>query len=179
MAIAIVDVDYAKPRPGAAATAACVVAEDWTDAAPTETHAVAIATVLAYEPGRFFERELPCLLAVLPRVTVSLDIVVVDGYVVLDDAGTPGLGAHLHDALGGRVAVVGVAKTAYRGGGFAHQVLRGGSKQPLFVTARGLAPEVAAQHVARMHGPHRVPTLLGWVDRLAAGDPPPYPTAGR
>lgn len=179
MAIAIVDVDYADPRPGAAATAACVVAERWTDAAPIETHAVPIANVLAYAPGRFFERELPCLLAVLPRVKATLDVVIVDGYVVLDDSGTPGLGAHLHDALGGGVAVVGVAKTAYRGGGFAVQVLRGGSRQPLFVTARGMPPDVAAQHVASMHGPHRVPTLLGWVDRLAAGDPPAWPTMGR
>jgi deoxyribonuclease V len=179
MAIAFVDVEYARPRPGAAATAACVVAERWTDAAPVETHAVAIATVREYEPGRFFERELPCLLAVLPRVVTPLHVVVVDGYVVLDEDGTPGLGAHLHDALGGGVAVVGVAKTAYRGGGFAVPVLRGGSRQPLYVTARGIAPREAADHVASMHGPHRVPTLLGWVDRLAAGDPPPYPISGR
>jgi hypothetical protein len=40
---------------------------------------------------------------------------IVDGYVWLDDAGKPGLGAHLYQALGGRVAVLGVAETKFRG----------------------------------------------------------------
>ncbi len=173
MPIAILDVDYSGPG----ATAACLVAERWTDAVPIETHAVAIPSVLAYTPGRFFERELPCLLAVLPRVGVAVEVIVIDGYVVLDAAGTPGLGAHLHAHYQGRYAVVGVAKTAYGDAGFASPVLRGGSKNPLFVTAIGMDKDEAAQRVRSMHGGFRIPSLLTWVDRLAAGDPPPWPSA--
>jgi deoxyribonuclease V len=175
MAIVILDVDY-----GAAgsmgATAACVVAERWTDAVPIETLAIPIPKVLPYTPGRFFERELPCLTAVIPRVVAPIDVLVIDGYVVLDAAGKPGLGAHLHAHYGGRHPVVGIAKSPYGDAGFATAVVRGGSKVPLFVTALGIDVEEAARQVAAMHGKHRLPTLVGWVDRLAAGDPPPWPT---
>lgn len=169
---AVVDVDYG----GAGATAACVVADRWTDAVPIETHVVSIASVLPYAPGRFYERELPCVLAVLPKVRAPIDTVVIDGYVHLDANGEAGLGAHLHAHEGGRFAVIGVAKTPFRGGDFAAQVMRGTSKRPLFVTAVGIDLDEAVRRVAGMHGPHRIPTLLGWVDRLAAGDPPPWPS---
>jgi deoxyribonuclease V len=176
MPIAIVDVDYVAGAPGVAATAACVVAERWADAVPIETHAVPIRTVQPYAPGRFFERELPCITAVLPRVGVPIDVVVIDGYVFLDAAGAPGLGAHLHAALQGRAAVVGIAKSPYGDGSFATPVVRGSSRNPLWVTAIGIAVEEAARSVAHMHGPFRIPTLLTWVDRLAAGDPPAWPS---
>lgn len=178
MPFAIVDVDYheAQARPGSAATAACLVVERWTDATPFTTHVVELAKVEPYTPGRFYERELPCILAVLAKLREPVDTVVIDGYVQLDADGTPGLGARLHAHAQGRFAVVGVAKTAYGDGSFAHAVLRGGSKKPLFVTGIGVDVAVAAQRVEHMHGRHRIPTLLGWVDRLAAGDPPAWPT---
>ena len=172
---AVVDVDYVAAPSGMAASAACVVAERWTDAVPSETHKVDIAKVQPYAPGRFFERELPCILAVLPRVHAAIEAVVIDGYVHLDAAGTPGLGAHLHASVTGRFAVIGVAKTPFGDGTFAAPLLRGTSKRPLFVTAIGIDVDHAVRLVASMHGPHRIPTLLGWVDRLAAGDPPPFP----
>ncbi len=168
--IAIVDVDYTEPG----ACAACIVAERWTDAAPFETHAVRIAKVEPYVPGRFFERELPCILAVLPKIGVAIDALVIDGYVYLDAAGTPGLGARLFEHHGGAWPVVGVAKSPFRDADFATPVLRGTSRTPLYVTAIGMDVDEAAKRVVAMHGPHRIPTLLGWVDRLAAGDPPSY-----
>jgi deoxyribonuclease V len=173
--IAIVDVGYGDPRAGPeapaseAALAACVVARRWTDAAPIETRVVAVAEVRPYAPGRFYERELPCVLAVLERLRTAVAVIVVDGYVVLDEHGTPGLGGHLHAALGGHTPVVGVAKTAYRGSAFATPVLRGTSRRPLYVTAMGLPVEHAARLCAGMHGEHRLPTLVGLVDRLARG----------
>jgi deoxyribonuclease V len=161
--IAITDVHYR----GDAATAACVVAERWSDEAAVEERVVEVAHVEAYRPGAFYERELPCLLAVLGAVRSPIDAVVVDGYVHLDDACAPGLGAHLHAALGGKLPVIGVAKTAFRGATFAARVLRGESRAPLFVTAQGMAREEAARLVGAMHGAHRLPTLIGRVDRLA------------
>jgi deoxyribonuclease V len=53
------------------------------------------------------------------------------------------------------------------------------ARWPLFVTAIGMDVADAAALVRGMHGAHRIPTLLGWVDRLAAGDPPPYPPSIR
>lgn len=169
--LAIVDVGYGERE----ALAACVVARGWADAEPVETRVVSVAEVRPYAPGRFFERELPCLLAVLERLHTAIAAVMIDGYVTLDEHGTPGLGGHLHAALGERVAVIGVAKTSFRGSGFATPVVRGTSARPLWVTAMGTAVEPAARRVAAMHGEHRIPTLLGLVDRLARGLVPAEP----
>jgi deoxyribonuclease V len=148
-----------------AARGACVLFHDWSDAAPARELVASVPAPADYEPGKLYLRELPCLLAVLERVKEPLELVIVDGYVWLDADEKPGLGAHLHAAM--RVPVVGVAKTAFKGGDFAVPVLRGTSRKPLFVTAVGIAPEEAARCVEGMHGPHRLPTLLKRVDQLA------------
>jgi deoxyribonuclease V len=162
---AIVDVHYEGDR----ATAACVVAARWTDEVPVEERVTTVHDVQRYRPGAFFERELPCILAVLSLLRTEPRTVVIDGYVDLDERGTPGLGGHLHAHYGGTLAVVGVAKTPYRGSSFAVHVLRGTSHHPLYVTARGLLPAEAADLVRSMHGAHRIPTLLKRVDGLARG----------
>ncbi len=171
--VAFADVDYRTPD---GARAACVVASAWSDAASCEERYVDIETVAPYRPGAFYERELPCLLAVLASVTTPYRMVVVDGYVDLDAKGTPGLGARLFEALGGRIPIVGVAKTAFRGATFATSVLRGSSRKPLYLTARGIDVGAVADLVRTMHGPFRLPTLLGRVDHLARGWPTPEAT---
>jgi deoxyribonuclease V len=165
---AIVDVHYFDSR----ARAACVVAQSWNDAAPSEEHVVLVEDVAPYVPGRFFERELPCILAVLPALTSDVRAIVIDGYVQLDAAGTPGLGAHLFERLSGRCPVIGAAKTAYGESAFARAVLRGSSARPLYVTAAGIDPDDAARLVKSLHGPHRIPSLIEHVDHLARDIPP-------
>lgn len=160
--LACVDVDY---RP-LEAFAACLLFEHWSDATEAKSHVQHVPSVAPYVPGQFYLRELPCLLAVLSRVTATLDAVVVDGYVWLSASGRRGLGAHLYDALGGRVPVIGVAKTSFSGAP-SIAVLRGSSRTPLHVTSVGIDAPTAAGHIAGMHGAHRVPTLLKRVDRLA------------
>ena len=76
------------------------------------------------------------------------------------------VGARLYHALDGKVPVIGVAKTWFKGGK-ALEVFRGKSKRPLFVTAAGITDEEAAAHVREMHGPDRIPTLLRRVDQLS------------
>ncbi len=172
------------------AIAAGVAFETWTAAAPSAEFDVRIETPHAYEPGAFYKRELPCLLRALDAfwgLPIAQDCVVeaiiVDGYVDLDANGRPGLGRHLYDALDGRIALVGVAKTPFAGIGADHAVLRGASARPLFVTAAGLDLDAAKRAVISMHGAHRIPTLLKRVDRLSRtgidriaraceGDPP-------
>ncbi|RZJ89009.1 MAG: endonuclease V, partial [Hymenobacter sp.] len=88
----------------------------WAAAAAAATYAVTVAPIAAYEPGAFYKRELPCLLAVLAQVNLAgVSCLVVDGYVTLGAEARPGLGQHLYEALGGRVPVVGVAKTRFAG----------------------------------------------------------------
>jgi deoxyribonuclease V len=159
-----VDVDY---RADGSAVAACLVFGAWEDAASTAEHVARIPVVEPYEPGAFYRRELPCVLAVLEQTSTSFDVLIVDAYVTLDATGTPGLGAHLHAALGGTPAVVGVAKTRFAKATTALPVTRGTSAQPLWITAIGVDPEEAADRIRAMHGPHRVPTLLRRVDQLA------------
>ncbi len=159
--IACLDVAYGD----AEAHAAGVSFRNWTDAIPLEERVAAVAKVALCQPGQFFRRELPCLLAVL-RVLPPVDVVIVDGYVWLGAGNHPGLGAHLYQALGEHTAVVGVAKTRFKGADFAREVVRGRSTRPLFITAAGMSPEYAAEHVRSMHGPYRMPTLLKRVDSL-------------
>jgi deoxyribonuclease V len=154
-----VDVDY---RPDAAVAAAVSFAR-WSDATPVAETTLRLPGAPAeYEPGQFYKRELPPLLALLRQVP-SVALVIVDGYVTLGNR--PGLGRHLHDALG--VIVVGVAKSEYRGASEALPLLRGKSRRPLWITAVGVDVAEAARGVAMMAGESRIPALLKRVDRLA------------
>jgi deoxyribonuclease V len=168
-----VDVQYAK----LAVVTAAVGFLAWSD--PTSTLECVVRTAVtanAYEPGAFYKRELPFLLEAIASVERRhpVETVVIDGHVWLRE-NQPGLGAHLYEALGARKAVVGVAKAAFAGGN-AISVRRGGSARPLFVTAAGMDAHAAAQLVGRMHGPHRLPTLLKRADQLARERAAPDPT---
>lgn len=166
MLIAAVDVDYRD----SIAIAAGVWFRGWL-ASEAECEAVAtFREVAPYQPGEFYRRELPCLLGLLARGPAA-GVVVVDGYVWLGP-GRAGLGAHLHAALGGRTAVVGVAKTRFAGAMDAVPVHRGLSRAPLYVTAEGVSAAEAARWVASMHGPHRIPSLLKRADHLARATAP-------
>lgn len=169
--IALVDVHYDGDgtKPGESARAACVFVHDWADSAPAHEWTSVVTDVLPYRPGHFFERELPCVTQVLAGAPGRLTTIVVDGYVVLDKAGAPGLGAHVFEYFGARIPVVGIAKHSYRSSDFAVPVVRGQSKRPLFVTALGMQVEDAARNVQHMHGANRIPTLCARVDHLCRG----------
>jgi deoxyribonuclease V len=160
--IACVDVDYRNEG----AVAACVLFRDWGDPAAAAEHVERIAHVEEYVPGQFYRRELPCLLTVLAALPAPPEVIVVDGYVWLDGAGRPGLGAHLYEALKRAIPILGVAKTRFDSCIVAIPVRRGGSRRPLFVTAAGLDVAEAARQVECMHGAFRIPTLLKRVDEL-------------
>ena len=145
---------------------ACALFSAWTDAQPSsEKILISEGAANDYQPGEFYRRELPYILAALATLQTAPAIVIIDGYVWLG-AERPGLGAHLFTALAQRAAVVGVAKRPFVGA-TAVPVLRGDSRQPLFVSAVGISIEVAVDGVRNMHGPHRIPTLLKRVDRLS------------
>jgi deoxyribonuclease V len=164
---AAVDVHYLDD---ASARAALVAARDQRFSTVTRTRTAIVGTRARYRPGEFYLRELPALRAVLPA-TGGLALIVVDGYVDLDPAGRPGLGAHVHAEFG--VPVVGVAKSPFRTATHAVPVCRGQSSRPLYVTAAGMTVADAAVLVAEMAGPFRLPDALKHVDRLARGLEPP------
>lgn len=148
------------------ARAAVVAAGDSRFAVIASTSTAVVAAEAAYRPGEFYRRELPPVQAVIPR-SGTLALIVVDGYVDLDAAGRPGLGAHVHAQYG--VPVIGVAKTPFRTATHAVQVLRGRSARPLYVTAAGMPMADAANLVHEMAGSFRVPDALKLADRLARG----------
>ncbi len=166
MTIALLDVHYQ----GAGAHAACLLADSWESESLAAGYTRDIEAVEPYEPGNFYLRELPCLLAVLELLPSQPQAVIIDGYVWLAPGDRPGLGARLFEALGQSTSVVGIAKTAFAGAQTCANVipvLRGASRRPLFVTAAGMSAEVAAEHVRRMAGPHRIPELVRLADRLS------------
>jgi len=162
---AAVDAGYS----GKEALAAAVIFSRWEQAKEDLVCTSRIAGIASYKPGRFYLRELPCILAVLQKLGSLPDLVIIDGYVWLNELQRPGLGAHLHEALGRRCAVVGVAKRCYFRGSNVAEVMRGQSRKPLFVTSVGVDLEEAAQGIQNMHGQHRIPVLLKTADHLSRG----------
>jgi len=162
--IGFLDVSYASDVAGVA----CLLADAWTTATPAMEVSKRLACAPAeYAPGEFYKRELPLLRAVIDDLTPLPAMLVIDGYVWLGANNTPGLGAHLFQALHATTPIVGVAKTRYRNDTWSEQVYRGKSRRPLYVTAAGVEIAKAAVLVSSMHGKHRIPTLLQQVDRLA------------
>jgi len=153
------------------ANAAAVLFHSWGDSAAWREIVIRVPAPADYRPGQFFRRELPCLVALVALVEEPLEVLIVDGYVWLGEGNLPGLGAHLHAALGGATAVIGVAKSRLAGATAAVPVLRGGSSRPLLVTAAGMDLRVAADCIQSMHGEHRIPTLLKRADQLSRSWP--------
>jgi deoxyribonuclease V len=89
---------------------------------------------------------------------------VIDGYVMLGNR--PGLGQHLFKSFDGKIPIVGVAKSKFKGSS-GIEIFRGGSMHPLYVTSAGVDLQKASERIKTMHGAHRIPTLLKRVDFLA------------
>ncbi len=152
--------------------AALAVATSWSDPGPFRVTLSAPLRPEPYAPGAFYRRELPLLRAVLDaarteRAVPPAAILLVDGYAVLDRSGSPGLGARLFEAIEGRAAVIGVAKTPLRGDDLSIAIRRGRSATPLYVTAIGIDPAEAAAGVSALAGGGRIPELAKAADRAA------------
>jgi deoxyribonuclease V len=169
LSFAAVDVHY--PASGGA-RAALVLAGDRAFAEILGQKTAFVPHAVPYQPGRFFERELPPLRAVLAGVT-GIELLVIDGYVDLDPDGRPGLGAYVHAEFG--VAVIGVAKTPFAAATHAVPVRRGQATRPLYVTAAGMPAADAAELIRHMSGDFRMPDALRRVDALSRGHETPDP----
>lgn len=163
--ILAVDVHYSNDT----AVVAGVLFSSWESEAAEHVYSSLVSNVADYEPGKFYKRELPCILQLLHEHGLAPECIVIDGYVFLDGVSRPGVGKYLYDALHARTPVVGVAKRPFRGIPDKYQLFRGNSTRPLYVTAAGMPVELAKQHIQDMHGKHRIPELLKKTDRLCRG----------
>jgi len=162
---AILDVAY---RDRSAVTA-CVAFECWTDDRPHAVNTFSMQGIADYVPGRFFERELPCLMDALDRVGGKFDVVVIDGFVHLKSPRIKGLGHHLAESMRYPAAVIGVAKNPLTIADRFLPVRRGKSRKPLFVSSINMPVRQAADLIAGMSGKYRIPTLIRIADQAAGG----------
>lgn len=162
----ILALDAAYSDTGAHGVAAAALAGHYRTPGPYAILTISEGPVADYEPGAFYKRELPLLLAAIEEADPT-DILLIDGYVRLDAAGRPGLGAHLFEALGRERPVIGAAKNRFRGDDVSVPVLRGESAKPLYVTAEGIAPARAAAIVSSLSGATRIPDIAKAADRAA------------
>jgi deoxyribonuclease V len=160
----ILAVDVAYQNTGA--IAAGILFSDWRDANPAQQIIISCPVPESYVPGKFYRRELPCILAVMGQVAQQVDFIIIDGFVFLGPNRKPGLGKYLRDSLDQKIAVIGVAKTPYRDTPESCEVLRGKSLRPLYVTADGMNQEEAKFLIKIMDGKGRIPSMLRHVDRL-------------
>jgi deoxyribonuclease V len=150
------------------AQAVGVCFDEWLDLSPKKVVKEFVMGLEPYQPGEFYKRELPCILRILSKINIStIDTVIIDGYVYLDDTGKPGLGAHLYSHLLEKIPVIGVAKTAFANNTFhVREIYRGESERPLYISAIGVDVESAATLIKNMAGQYRMPTLLNRLDQL-------------
>jgi deoxyribonuclease V len=141
--------------------------DSWKSETYVELVDIETENVAEYVPGEFYKRELPCILDVLQQIDSSkIDIIIIDGYVYVDNQYCYGLGGYLYEALDKKTPIIGVAKTCFQSNkDTVVEVFRGESKNPLYVSAIGYDTEKAAQEVKEMFGDFRLPYLLKLMDQ--------------
>jgi len=151
------------------ANTVCIAFEDWNSEKEYGIFNEKTEITSAYESGAFYKRELPCILSLLEKIELKQgDLIIVDGYVTLDNDGKIGLGGYLYEALNQKYPVIGIAKNGFASPDSQRRdILRGESKTPLFLTAKGVNPDEILPKVVQMHGSYRIPTLLKKLDQLS------------
>ena len=126
-----------------------------------------IDAVNEYIPGEFYKRELPCILKILNRVDMKkVGLIIVDGYVYIDNNKNYGLGGKLWEHLEGEIPVIGVAKTKFvQNTNTVRDVYRGQSKNPLYISAVGIDIVEATNVISDMKGNYRIPDVLKTLDQ--------------
>jgi deoxyribonuclease V len=162
---AALDVHYTHDQ----AVAACIGFRAWDDAQLVTIHQATLSLRSDYRAGRFYLRELAPLLAVLEKAKETFTTIIIDGYVHLIPTAGKGLGTHLYESLPTPTAIIGVAKNPLNVADRFIPITRGDSKRPLYISAIGCPLEEATCYIQRMHGLHRIPTLLRFVDQAARG----------
>ncbi|PIF45668.1 deoxyribonuclease V [Chryseobacterium sp. 52] len=151
------------------ANTVCIAFEDWTSENESEIFTEKTEITSDYESGAFYKRELPCILSLLKKIELKEgDVIIVDGYVTLDNDGKIGLGGYLYEDLDQKYPIIGIAKNEFASPDSQRRnVLRGESKTPLFLTAKGVDVDDILPKLEQMHGLYRMPTLLKKLDQMS------------
>lgn len=152
--------DYAK--------ACCIVFEIEPAEKTLSTYCQIIEHVSDYIPGEFYRRELPCILKVYEKIEEDIDLIIIDGFVMLGN-GKKGLGAYLFESLDKKLPVIGVAKTYFRGCEDYMTIYRGKSSKPLYISSIGIDLGCSAEFIRNLSGMYRIPDILKKVDQLTRG----------
>ncbi|MEM9545443.1 MAG: endonuclease V [Bacteroidota bacterium] len=149
------------------AQTSCLGINAWSDDEASFELTERIGDIQPYESGFFYKRELPCLKSILRKIELNSidDILVIDGFVRLDDNKKLGLGGYLFEYLEAKIPVIGVAKNNFATiNTLKREITRGESAKPLFITAMGIDLDLASDYISSMHGEFRIPTILKLVD---------------
>jgi len=154
---------------GEGARVAAVAFDDWAAPEAARSYTTRIAHVEKPARGEPDLRLVAFALQLLREHGLEPEVLLIDGFVHVDARETPGPGRHLHDALAGRCAVIGVSKTPFKDAPEQFEVLREEETAPLIVTCAGIDLGAAKARLRLMHGRKRMPTLLKLVARIAKG----------
>ncbi|MGH2667447.1 endonuclease V [Flavobacterium sp.] len=140
---------------------------DWEDDEPQKIITSVIENVEEYVPGQFFKRELPCVTDLLNKLDLNtIDLIIVDGHVFVDNQNALGLGGHLYESLQHQIPVVGVAKRSFHNTEkVSFPVYRGKSGVPLYVSCIGIEIESVIENIKNMKGEFRLPAILKIMDQ--------------
>lgn len=163
-------------------TAAGVLFEDFSSREEIETIKITRKGILKpYIPGKFKERELPCILRLLKEIDLErLDTIIIDGYAnLVDEHGLPleTLGKTLHTYLkteGWNICIIGVAKTKFKDSAMSNckAIYRGKEAQtPLYISSIGdnISNSEIAEKIKNMYGLYRLPNMIRLADRISKG----------
>lgn len=134
---------------------------EWKDVKPQKFLIEYLDKVEEYVPGEFYKRELPCLLKIIEKIDISeIEVIIIDGYVYVDNEMKLGLGGILWEELDRKIPVIGVAKTSFLGNkDTTKEIIRRESKKPLYISSIGYPVDEALEKVKSMHGEYRIPAI--------------------
>lgn len=146
----------------------CIAFDNWTSEETFEVYSELTENTEEYQSGQFYKRELPCIMSLIGKIDLeNIELIIIDGYVYLDDNEKFGLGGHLYEKLKREVPIIGVAKTNFATIEKCKQLLlRGKSIKPLYITSIGIDLDMATKLIVQMSGQNRIPTLLKKLDTL-------------
>lgn len=144
----------------------CIEFKEWEDDKFYKIHTEIIENIEGYTSGEFYKRELPCILSLLNKISITkVETIIIDGFVYLNDELKFGLGAFLHQKLNGKISIIGVAKTNFKTiEKNKIELFRGKSIKPIYITSVGMELNKASEKIKSMHGEYRIPSLLKELD---------------
>jgi deoxyribonuclease V len=141
---------------------------EWDDISTKKIIIECIDKVEEYVSGEFYKRELPCLLKIIEKVDLlELEVIIIDGYIFIDNNFKYGLGGILWEKLDRKIPIIGVAKTSF----FSNketvkELIRGNSKKPLYISTIDYPIDKAMENLKKMSGEYRLPTILKQMDTI-------------